>query len=391
YPWPTWSPDGSKVLFWSFHQKVVNLTTGNRTDLRNFDLYSAIFKRPDPPHSLTILRTPTHHKLTWRSGRFHKEIKEYRIFLSESLVTIPGVPLAVVPVVRTLLREETSGMIGADGTTIPVDSTEGFPDNPVIEIEGLAPSHASEIVSCAGKTRTAFINCQRGSQGTEPSRHWNDSFVWKYTETYEHPLDEQDRGQFFIRAVEWSGLESEFSATSIQPEAPAICGNGTCDAGEDTVSCPADCPAGGGPVCGNNLAEGREQCDGGNTINCDGCRGDCGAVETGCGDGFVCGTEACDDGNTTVGDGCSATCANEVQPSCGDGTLQQGEDCDDGNMNSGDGCSATCRTEGPAGEDQPTGIMPEPAPIVPPPGRPTRGGCTLISSSLLTNCFSPGC
>lgn len=71
------------------------------------------------------------------------------------------------------------------------------------------------------------------------------------------------------------------------------------------------------PVCGNDAIEGTEVCDDGNTDDCDGCRADCSAEETGCGDGFLCSGEECDDENQTSGDGCSATCAEEftVDPS----------------------------------------------------------------------------
>ena len=54
-----------------------------------------------------------------------------------------------------------------------------------------------------------------------------------------------------------------------------------------------------------------EECDDGNTVNCDGCTADC-RVETGCGDGVRCGSEACDDGNQTACDGCSPTCEVEA-------------------------------------------------------------------------------
>lgn len=67
------------------------------------------------------------------------------------------------------------------------------------------------------------------------------------------------------------------------------------------------------PVCGDGAVEAGEACDDGNTDDCDGCRGDCSAEETGCGDGFTCGDEACDDANTAKGDGCFA-CQDECNP-----------------------------------------------------------------------------
>lgn len=56
---------------------------------------------------------------------------------------------------------------------------------------------------------------------------------------------------------------------------------------------------GGAPVpgCGDGSKDDGEACDDGNTQDCDGCRGDCSAIESGCGDAFVCPPEACDNGD----------------------------------------------------------------------------------------------
>ena len=125
-------------------------------------------------------------------------------------------------------------------------------------------------------------------------------------------------------------------------------------------------------VCGNGVVEAGEECDDGNTDNCDACSNACTLV-TGCGDGVVCGSEQCDDGNTTSCDGCSATCTTETGlrcgdgvvnaacgeecdppvagrcdaqcqhiPYCGDGHVDPGEQCDDGNTNDCDACSNNC-------------------------------------------------
>jgi cysteine-rich repeat protein len=75
---------------------------------------------------------------------------------------------------------------------------------------------------------------------------------------------------------------------------PVSCGDGACNGGETCSSCPGDC--GSCPptqVCGNNFREGTEVCDDGNTISCDGCKGDCLRYDKVCGDGIVeCG-EVC--------------------------------------------------------------------------------------------------
>ncbi len=66
-----------------------------------------------------------------------------------------------------------------------------------------------------------------------------------------------------------------------------------------------------------------------------------------CGNGVVEIGEQCDDGNTTDCDGCSSTCRRER---CGDDIVQCSEQCDDGAQNGtpGDPCSATCGEMPPA-------------------------------------------
>jgi cysteine-rich repeat protein len=86
-----------------------------------------------------------------------------------------------------------------------------------------------------------------------------------------------------------------------------------------------------------------EQCDDGNTNDCDACKNDCTFNTNVCGDGVVdaaCG-EKCDDGNTAACDGCSPTCHIE---SCGNGIVECSEQCDDGASNgaAGDPCTAKC-------------------------------------------------
>ncbi|MCK6593329.1 MAG: DVUA0089 family protein, partial [Polyangiaceae bacterium] len=69
----------------------------------------------------------------------------------------------------------------------------------------------------------------------------------------------------------------------------------------------------------------------------------CAAPAT-CGDGVVNAGEQCDDANADNTDACLATC---ISASCGDGILQAavGEACDDGNTLAGDCCSPSCQLE----------------------------------------------
>lgn len=107
---------------------------------------------------------------------------------------------------------------------------------------------------------------------------------------------------------------------------PAVtCGDGTCEEGETTASCAADCPA-SGPVCDDGTCN-----EGESTATC---ASDCPA--SACGNG-LCEAE---EGETT--ESCSTDCLGGG--SCGDGTCQGTEsiescpaDCSDDDGDGGDG------------------------------------------------------
>ena len=75
------------------------------------------------------------------------------------------------------------------------------------------------------------------------------------------------------------------------------------------------------PVAMVSLCPEFEFCDDGNTVECDGCYGDCSRADNVCGDSILECAETCDDGNTSDdGNGCSAVCQRDG--GCGDGILQ---------------------------------------------------------------------
>lgn len=128
--------------------------------------------------------------------------------------------------------------------------------------------------------------------------------------------------------------------------APARCGDGVLDPGEDcddentddSDSCPSTCQF---ARCGDGFVQAGsdEECDDGNDDDGDACLSDCTAAR--CGDGAVwAGVEDCDDENTDNTDACTNGCKAAT---CGDGIVWEGvEDCDDGNDVDGDGCDAGC-------------------------------------------------
>jgi hypothetical protein len=89
------------------------------------------------------------------------------------------------------------------------------------------------------------------------------------------------------------------------PTATPVCGNGTCDAGEDSVSCPLDCHCGDGT------------CDVAGGEDASNCPADC-----------YCGDNICDPSET------GATCPSDCP--CGDGT------CDVGAGEDASNCPADC-------------------------------------------------
>lgn len=111
-----------------------------------------------------------------------------------------------------------------------------------------------------------------------------------------------------------------------------------------------------GSRCGNDIVEGCEACDDGNTVSGDGCSADCSARELigNCNNGVVDAGEACDTDPIACGDlcydgrqECEADCSG-YKPchmdyqACGNGLREGCEVCDDGNRKSGDGCNADC-------------------------------------------------
>jgi cysteine-rich repeat protein len=137
----------------------------------------------------------------------------------------------------------------------------------------------------------------------------------------------------------------------------SVCGDGTCDRGEEG-NCPADCESATTGVCGDGNVDASEACDA--TADAAECDADC--TTPLCGDGHVnaAAGEQCDDGPDNSDEyspakRCNAACAgfaahcgdgtcqgadehaddcpSDCAASCGNGVTEPGETCDDGNNN----------------------------------------------------------
>ncbi len=119
------------------------------------------------------------------------------------------------------------------------------------------------------------------------------------------------------------------TGTSVDPTDATSSTSGTDTSG--TSGAPAS--------CGDGELDAGEECDDGNDVDGDACTNACKSAT--CGDGIVGPNEACDDGNDVDDDMCSNTCQLKT---CGDGAPQPGEECDDGNQDNTDACLDTCKS-----------------------------------------------
>ena len=102
-------------------------------------------------------------------------------------------------------------------TTLTVESTDGFPSSGRLLIAGNHSMAAPEIVTYADKTETAFLNCQRGEESSEPAMHWSGARVWSISamKFIDPGIPDPDRQYYYtVRAREHSGLTSPYSRIS---------------------------------------------------------------------------------------------------------------------------------------------------------------------------------
>jgi len=133
---------------------------------------------------------------------------------------------------------------------------------------------------------------------------------------------EQDPEKWSLYSINSNNMNVYVRICSFDDDS-IFCGSGICDPGETNVNCPEDCA-----ICGDNIADGVEVCDGDDVpstcedLGYDGgalsCNAQCsGFDESAC---FECGDGSCDPGEDLTS--CPEDC-----DLCGDGSCDPGEDC----------------------------------------------------------------
>ncbi len=127
--------------------------------------------------------------------------------------------------------------------------------------------------------------------------------------------------------------------TSGCSDCPICDNNGTCDAGEDCVSCPSDCVSGtsSGAVCGNGV------CEAGDGEDCLSCSADCNGTQNGkpsnrfcCGDGDGQNPVSCSDSRCGGSSACTDVPQVPASFCCGDFVCEGSESCSN--------CALDCST-----------------------------------------------
>ncbi len=278
---------------------------------------------------------------------------------------VTGIPVNMAGVVSAEIEIEAlnpllCGVANAEAYAVFRDAESGAAVGSQVQIgtyplttEAVSDSFALSLtVTFPIFQRSGFINVGLYAEASNSLQHAScNGSVGVYANA--DPVISFDQAAFDALAASLG--EQTFSLASVYEivlppglgNGPAVCGNGTLDAGEECDDgnleagdgCRPDCTE---ELCGDGIPDPQEQCDDGNDISGDGCQANCSGPR--CGDSYldVFRGEQCDDGNLISGDGCSETCGAEI---CGNAIVDAGEQCDDGNTGAGDGCRPDCTEE----------------------------------------------
>jgi hypothetical protein len=219
-------------------------------------------------------------------------------------------------------RVDPNGVLTATFTITPSAATAGF------DLAELIPAGwaiASWDVSNYQKSSiTTDTKTQNYGGKDYAAYHWKFSDNMTSTITFTYTINVPVSSGSYDFVSIWTypgGFSSDKKTLSVAAAPTIVCGNGACESGEDYNNCPQDCPR--PQVCGNNVREGTEECDGtdlagqdcitkgfaSGTLKCTDCRFD----TTSCITTIVttCGNNLCESGEVIS---CPADCPAPITP-----------------------------------------------------------------------------
>jgi hypothetical protein len=213
-------------------------------------------------------------------------------------------------------------------------------------------------IECAQSDPTRPLHlvtfCIMPAVETDIGRFYGVNIIDAYTELG------SDHAHLYWNVSTWNPYAVVLVKTTLLSSSSPLCGDGTCEVGEDCHGCPDDCPVGQGAVCGNGI------CEAGNGEDCVSCPADCDGYQQGkpsgrycCGDGDGVNPIACGEA------GCESNCTNvPAAPSCCGDLVCEGSEsnvdcevdcgpapvCGDGNCDAGE---TSCECPEDCGEPDP--------------------------------------
>ena len=212
------------------------------------------------------------------------------------------------------VREGTEQCDGTDDTACPGNCTASCTCPPV-----LCPATGGDTTACSAYHNT--LPCKNCVDANSPPG----DFVCLVASTASCAVPSDN-----------DVCSAEVNAIGCGSECCPVCGNNVreateaCD-GSDDAACPGLCRANcvcGAAVCGNNVIEGFEQCDGTDNTLCPGRCVGCMCAPNICGNNVREGTETCDGTDDTACPGrCRGDC-NCPPVTCSNNVREIGEECD---------------------------------------------------------------
>ncbi|MDP2668715.1 MAG: prepilin-type N-terminal cleavage/methylation domain-containing protein [bacterium] len=136
------------------------------------------------------------------------------------------------------------------------------PSTPSLSASGNCNTSSGTVYASLsiGNVGASFYDTEKCAGGSCSAGPWS-VLGSNGTTQYHSPLGLGETWSYRARAFgngqysPWSSIKTATMPSSCSISAPPVCGDGTCNGGEDYLSCPVDCPA---PFCGDGTCNGGE-------------------------------------------------------------------------------------------------------------------------------------